>query len=83
MSLLIFLFLWSVRKRFKTAGILFAIYLMLNGTERFLIEQIRVNNVLDFWGIKATQAEVIAMLIFTLGVGLFIYLFIQKPKSTL
>ena len=83
MSLLIFLFLWSVRKRFKTAGFIFAIYLMLNGIERFLIEQIRVNNVLDFWGIKATQAEVIAMLIFTLGVGLFIYLFIQKPKSTL
>ncbi|PIQ34535.1 MAG: diacylglyceryl transferase [Bacteroidetes bacterium CG18_big_fil_WC_8_21_14_2_50_41_14] len=83
MSLLIFLILWSIRKRFKTAGMLFAIYLMLNGIERFLIEQIRVNNVLDFLGIKATQAEVIATLIFGLGLGFLIYLLAQKPKPTI
>ncbi|MDP2723474.1 MAG: prolipoprotein diacylglyceryl transferase [Bacteroidales bacterium] len=80
MSLLIFLFLWSIRKRFKTAGIIFAIYLMLNGVERFLIEQIRVNNLFDFLGMKVTQAEVIATFIFSLGLVFFIYLLVQKPK---
>lgn len=81
MSVLIFLFLWSIRKRFKTAGIIFAIYLMFNGAERFLIEQIRVNNILDFGGIKATQAEVIATFIFTLGAGFLVYLLSQKKHT--
>jgi prolipoprotein diacylglyceryltransferase len=80
MSLLIFLFLWAIRKRFKTAGIIFAIYLMLNGVERFLIEQIRVNNLFDFLGMKVTQAEVIATFIFSLGLGFLIYLLVRKPK---
>ena len=72
MSLVIFGILWSVRKHPFKAGWLFSLYLVFNGIERFLIEKIRVNNTFDLFGITVTQAEVIATLIFLLGiVGLF------------
>ena len=39
---------------------LFGIYLSLQGIERLLIEQIRVNNKLHFLGFEFTQAQLIA-----------------------
>ena len=44
MAGLIFVFLWNIRKKIKIAGVLFCIYLILNGIERFLIEKIRINH---------------------------------------
>lgn len=52
---------------------LFGIYLTLNGIERFCIEKIRVNATYDIWGIAVTQAEIIAVLMFVVGVGLIGY----------
>lgn len=63
MAILLFAFLWLIRKRIQTPGRLFAVYLLVNGIERFLIEQIRVNTHYDFWGMQPTQAEIIAVLI--------------------
>ncbi len=74
MALLIFVFLWCIRKRIKTAGVLFAIYLIANGSERFLIEKIRVNNVFDFLGLQVTQAEIISSILILTGIGLWIIL---------
>jgi len=74
MSLLIFAFLWSIRKKIRVPGSLFAIYLMFNGAERFLIEKIRVNNVFDFLGMKVTQAEVISTGLFIVGLAMLITL---------
>ncbi len=67
MSFLIFGILWSIRKRLTIPGALFAIYLMFNGLERFLIEKIRVNNVFDFMGMNLTQAEIISTILFIAG----------------
>ena len=39
MGLALFAFLWSIRKRIKIPGILFGVYLILNGLERFSIEK--------------------------------------------
>jgi prolipoprotein diacylglyceryltransferase len=39
---------------------LFGIYLSMQGVERLLIEQIRVNNKLHFLGMEVTQAQIIA-----------------------
>ena len=80
MAILIFLLLWNLRKRIKTGGILTSIYLMLNGMERFFIEKIRVNNLFNFLGMKVTQAEVIAVILFLTGLVLFIVLW-QKQKK--
>jgi prolipoprotein diacylglyceryltransferase len=80
MALAIFFILWSLRKRIKTAGIITSLYLLLNGLERLLIEQIRVNNKFDFLGMKVTQAEVIACLFILSGAAL-LYYFTKKSNS--
>ncbi|TDH28914.1 diacylglyceryl transferase [Segetibacter sp. 3557_3] len=60
-ALLLFFFLWSIRKRVTTPGVLAGIYLILNGVERFLIELIRVNTKYNFGSFHPTQAELIAV----------------------
>ena len=64
MATIIFVFLWLMRKRFKTAGTLFALYCMFNGAERFFIEKIRVNAVIELGSIHFTQAELISTITF-------------------
>jgi phosphatidylglycerol---prolipoprotein diacylglyceryl transferase len=66
--------LWALRKRLKPYGALFALYLVLNGIERFLIEKIRVNNKLDLMGFHPTQAEVISVSLVIIGLMLWIFL---------
>jgi phosphatidylglycerol:prolipoprotein diacylglycerol transferase len=60
--------LWGLRTHPFRAGWLFALYLVLNGIERFLIEQIRVNNTGDLLGFTVTQAEVIALGLVAAGI---------------
>ncbi len=72
--LLLFAILWALRKKLKIPGTLFAVYLMVNGIERFFIEKIRVNNRMDLFGFHPTQAEVISTLLFLAGFLLFILL---------
>ncbi|MBL7740430.1 MAG: prolipoprotein diacylglyceryl transferase [Chitinophagaceae bacterium] len=79
--LILFFVLWSVRKRLKVPGTLFALYLILNGLERFFIEKIRVNETINLFGFKPTQAEIISTLLFLTGIGLWIILN-KKKKAT-
>lgn len=72
--LLLTLILWAFRKKLKPYGSLFALYLVLNGAERFFIEKIRVNNEINFLGFTPTQAEVISFGLMGLGIGLWIFL---------
>ena len=59
--------LWAIRKKIKAAGVLFSIYLIFNGIERFSIEKIRINDNYNIFGFEATQAEIIAVVLFLLG----------------
>jgi phosphatidylglycerol:prolipoprotein diacylglycerol transferase len=78
--ILLFLLLWTLRKKFKIPGTVFAFYLILNGIERFFIEKIRVNVRLSIFGFHPTQAEVISSLLFITGVVLWI-VFERKATS--
>jgi len=69
----LFIFLWSIRKSVKTPGVITAIYLIVNGIERFLIELIRVNTKYHFFGINPTQAELIAAFLVISGIALLFY----------
>lgn len=69
MCLLLFTVLWFLRKRVRIAGMLFSIYLILNGVERFLIELIRVNSKYHFLGLSFTQAELISLLMVFAGLA--------------
>jgi phosphatidylglycerol:prolipoprotein diacylglycerol transferase len=65
--------LWKLRKHPFQVGWLFAAYMALAGVERLLIEQIRINPVLNFFGVHATQAQMIAaMLILAGGFGMIL-----------
>jgi len=81
LAVLIFIILWSIRKRLTVPGALFAIYLMFNGIERFLIELIRVNTKFEYFGITFTQAELISTLMFIAGVLLLIFFFQTSKKQ--
>ncbi|MDB5158265.1 MAG: diacylglyceryl transferase [Mucilaginibacter sp.] len=70
--LLLFLLLWSIRDRIKMPGVMFGIYLVLNGVERFLIELIRVNTRYNVAGISFTQAEMISLCLVVGGIALII-----------
>ena len=73
MSSIFFLVLWFLRKRIAVPGVLFGIYLILNGTERFFIELIRVNIQYSWIGIHASQAQFIAIGIILTGIAGIIY----------
>jgi prolipoprotein diacylglyceryltransferase len=80
MALLIFGVLWGLRKYIQKPGVLFGIYLVLNGAERFIIEKIRVNNKMNFLGMELTQAEIIAGLMMIGGI-IFIALMWRRPMD--
>lgn len=73
MCLLLFAFLWAIRKKVKIPGRLAAIYLMVNGIERFFIEKIRVNTTYSIFGFHPTQAELISSLLVIAGIILYWY----------
>ena len=73
-SILLAFVLFYLKNQIKISGILFSIYLIFNGLERFAIEKIRVNNQLDILGFHPTQAEVISSFLFLTGLALAFYL---------
>jgi prolipoprotein diacylglyceryltransferase len=76
-SFFLFLLLWSLRKKMKVPGTLFGVYLIVNGFERFFVEQIRVNTKYDIFGFHPTQAEIIAVALIITGAAIY---FIMKKK---
>ncbi|MFN0254028.1 prolipoprotein diacylglyceryl transferase [Pedobacter ureilyticus] len=66
-ALLIFWFLWKIRTKVNIPGMMFGIYLMFSGVERFLVELIRVNSKYTVAGISFTQAELISLILFIAG----------------
>ena len=75
-TFILFLIMWSFRKKVRQPGILTGIYLVFAGVERLLVEQIRVNNKYEFLPFQPTQAELIS--VFLIGFGI---VFLLKSKS--
>jgi prolipoprotein diacylglyceryltransferase len=71
--LILFFILWSIRKKITVPGVIFGIYLMMNGAERFFVEKIRVNTKYDIFGFHPTQAEIISTLLVIGGAVLIWY----------
>ncbi len=77
----LFLIMWSFRKKITQPGILTGVYFLFAGGERFFIEKIRVNNKIASLPFQPTQAELISVLLIILG---FIFLLMSKkwfPKN--
>ncbi|OQA12227.1 MAG: Prolipoprotein diacylglyceryl transferase [Bacteroidetes bacterium ADurb.Bin397] len=77
----LFFVLWSLRTRINIAGMLFSIYLIFNGVERFFIEKIRVNTKYHISGHEITQAEIISVILIILGTA-GCYFFYKKSQAT-
>jgi prolipoprotein diacylglyceryltransferase len=76
----LFFFLWSMRKRFTTPGMMFSVYVLLNGIERFLVELIRVNTKYHVNGFAFTQAQLISVCLMLLGIFGIFYLRSKAQK---
>ena len=74
LAFIIFIVLWVLRKRVKVIGMLFFIYLIFNGIERFFIEGIRVNEHYDILGLNWSLSQFIACGLFLIGVSGTLYL---------
>jgi phosphatidylglycerol:prolipoprotein diacylglycerol transferase len=77
---ILFLILWKIRHQIKSPGMMFGIYLMMNGVERFCVELIRVNSRYNVAGVSFTQAELISTLLFLSGLFLVINSVKNKEK---
>jgi prolipoprotein diacylglyceryltransferase len=83
MATLIFTLLWNIRKRIAIPGVLFCIYLALNGVERFCIEKVRVNTEYNILG-GITQAEIISFCLILIGIiGAWLLYKNNKEKALL
>ncbi len=75
--------LWAIRKKIKVPGVMFSIYLIFNGVERFLVETIRVNTTYSMFGFHPTQAELISSIFVLLGIGGIIFFTKKHQKADL
>ncbi len=80
LGILLFIFLWNIRKRLVKPGLLWCVYLIVNGIERFCVERIRVNPPYHFAGLAFSQATMIASMLFIVGIGMGAYLLLRKEK---
>ncbi|HUQ65807.1 MAG TPA: prolipoprotein diacylglyceryl transferase family protein [Flavitalea sp.] len=72
--------LFFLRSRFSVPGTIFAVYLILNGLERFFIEKIRVNTQYNLFGFHPTQAELISTFLILTGI-ILIFICDRKKKT--
>ena len=73
---LVALVLWRLRDRL-TNGLLFALYLLLSGTERFLVEFIRRNSDV---ALGLTQAQLISLVMMIAGAAWLLLAFRRAPR---
>jgi len=76
-----FCVLWNMRKRIHAPVVLFGLFLVLNGAERFFIEKIRINHKYEILGIHLTQAEIISFCLVIVGIVVMIY-FTKQSNPT-
>jgi len=82
-STLIFLILWFLRNKVKFTGFIFFLYAVLMSVERFLIEYIRVNPRYDFLGGQLSQAQIISIGVFFLGLGGLYYWYRRRDRPVI
>lgn len=78
-AIIIFIILMSIRKKMKYYGQMFFIYLIFSGTERLLVEFIRLNPKVIF---IFTQAQLIALGMIIIGIA-FLVIFKNKKEDNL
>lgn len=78
-NLTVLLFLWSVRKRLKTDGLLIVNYVFFYSLGRLLLSYFRQQKIW-FWGLQ--EAQVVALLALTVSIPVMLYLLARRERST-
>lgn len=81
MCSIIFIILWYLRKRMAIPGALFFVYVLLNGTERFIIERIRVNERYSILGLEWSLSQGIGFILMVIGITGLLILYNKSSKS--
>jgi phosphatidylglycerol:prolipoprotein diacylglycerol transferase len=76
----LFGFMWAIRRRITTPGLMFYLFLILNGGERILVEMIRINPRYNLFNIQFTQAELICAIFLAGGMLGMATVFYRKKK---
>ncbi len=69
------------RRKITVPGLMFGIYLILNGVERFFVERIRVNDQYDTGGVSLSQAQIIAVGLIVAGLVLSVVMLLKSKKG--
>jgi phosphatidylglycerol---prolipoprotein diacylglyceryl transferase len=80
-SILGFTLLFLMRKRIKIPGLLFFMYMIYNGVERFMIEKIRINEKYEMFGLNLSQAQYISIGFVIIGIIGCIFLLRSKDAK--
>jgi len=67
-SLSMFGILWVLNRKIRIAGMIFFLYMIINGVERWLMETIRVNDKYEYFGLNWSQAQYISIIFILIGV---------------
>jgi prolipoprotein diacylglyceryl transferase len=80
-TFILFGIMWMFRRKITQPGILTGIYLIFAGSERFLIEKIRVNNRIHSLPFEPTQAELISTFLILGGIVFLVFSKKWFPKT--
>jgi len=80
MSFIFFGILWVLNRRWQIAGLVFFLYMFINGIERWLIETVRVNDKYEFLGLNWSQAQYISIGFILIGIIGFTYIWKNKER---
>ena len=78
-AIVVFTFLWNIRKKQLPIGVMFSIYIFFHSIFRFFIEFIRLNP-RNVFGIS--QAQFISLILFSFSIIFITIKILQKRKST-
>jgi prolipoprotein diacylglyceryl transferase len=78
--LVVFFILFYLRKKIRIPGMLFVLYFIFAGLERFFVEKIRVNNLYKVGDFEFTQAELISSIMVIAGIVMIILLVKYRKK---
>ncbi len=77
-DLLVFAFLWLIRKKIRPPGAIYLIYISVYSLGRFLISFLRTNED-AFLGLQ--QAQVVSLIVIIVAIGLLVYLYRKLPSG--
>jgi len=77
----LFFVLWGLRRRLSRPGLLFCIYALFIGVERFLVEYIRITPRHVLLGLTLTQAQLISLGCIAIGLGGIGYILTTSAKK--